>query len=117
MTTKELFAENLRNMLLMKGKRQTELAKYTGATTATVSYWCNGEAMPRAKMLDKICLFLGCSVDDLLTDHSKPTDCTPEDILVEELKANPQLMRLLFRAMRLTPDQLEKLIQKAGEIK
>lgn len=99
-TSTEIFAENLRNMLIARNKKQADLARFTGATSATVTYWCNGQAMPRAKMIDKICLFLHCSVEDLTTDHSKPVEYAPEDIIAEQINENPRLMRLMLHAMR-----------------
>lgn len=110
-TSTEIFAENLRNLLIAKNKKQADLARFTGATSATVTYWCNGQAMPRAKMIDKICLFLGCSVEDLTTDHNKPVEYAPEDIIAEQIKDNPRLMRLLFYAMKLSDSDLDKLIE------
>lgn len=71
-TTAELFGENLRNQLIVKNKSQADIARYLKVTEASVSRWVNGQSMPRAKMLDRICLFLNCSVEDLTTDHSKP---------------------------------------------
>lgn len=110
-TSTEIFAENLRNLLIAKNKKQADLARFTGATSATVTYWCNGQAMPRAKMIDKICLFLGCSVEDLTADHNKPVEYAPEDIIAEQIKDNPRLMRLLFYAMKLSDNDLDKLIE------
>ena len=114
-TTKEIFAENLRDLLLAKNKKQADLARYTGATTATVSYWCNGEAMPRAGTIDKICTFLHCTVEDLTADHNKPVQYAPEDIIAEQIRDNPQLMRLMLFAMKLSPAELDELINKVGK--
>lgn len=110
-TSTEIFAENLRNMLIARNKKQADLARFTGATSATVTYWCNGQAMPRAKMIDKICLFLHCSVEDLTTDHSKPVEYAPEDILAEQINENPRLMRLMMYAIQLTDTELDRLIE------
>lgn len=110
-TSTEIFAENLRNMLIARNKKQADLARFTGATSATVTYWCNGQAMPRAKMIDKICLFLHCSVEDLTTDHSKPVEYAPEDIIAEQINENPRLMRLMMYAIQLTDTELDKLIE------
>ena len=111
-TTKEIFGNNLRNLLKARNKKQADLAKFTGATTATVSYWCNGEAMPRAKMIDKICLFLHCSVEDLTTDHSKPVEYAPQDIIAEQINENPRLMRLMMYAMQMSDEELDRLIDE-----
>lgn len=110
-TSTEIFAENLRNMLIARNKKQADLARFTGATSATVTYWCNGQAMPRAKMIDKICLFLHCSVEDLTTDHSKPVEYAPEDIIAEQINENPRLMRLMMYAMQLSDESLDRLIE------
>ena len=116
-TSTEIFAENLRNMLIAKNKKQADLARFTGATSATVTYWCNGQAMPRAKMIDKICLFLNCSVEDLTTDHNKPVQYAPTDVLAEEIQNNARLMRLMMYALKLSDEKLDKLIKIAGDMK
>ena len=110
-TSTEIFAENLRNMLIAKNKKQADLARFTGATSATVTYWCNGQAMPRAKMIDKICLFLNCTVEDLTTDHNKPVEYAPEDIIAEQIKENPRLMKLFIYAIQMSNEDLDKLIE------
>jgi len=110
-TSTEIFSENLRNMLIAKNKKQADLARYTGATTATVTYWCSGQSMPRAKMIDKICVFLNCSVEDLTVDHSKPIEYAPEDIIAEQIRDSPRLMRLMMYAMKLSDKDLDKLIE------
>lgn len=111
-TTKEIFGSNLRNLLYVRGKKQADLAKFTGATSATVSYWCNGEAMPRAATIDKICLFLNCSVEDLTVDHTKTAEYAPEDIMAEQLQERPRLMRLMMYAMKLSDEELDDLIEE-----
>lgn len=110
-TSTEIFAENLRNMLIAKNKKQADLARFTGATPATVTYWCNGQAMPRAKMIDKICVFLNCTVEDLTTDHNKPVEYAPEDIIAEQIKENTRLMKLFIYAIQMSNEDLDKLIE------
>lgn len=110
-TTAELFGENLRNQLIVKNKSQADIARYLNVTEASVSRWVNGQSMPRAKMLDRICLFLNCSVEDLTADHSKPVEYAPEDVIAEQLKENPGLMRLMLYAMKLSDGDLDKLIE------
>ena len=110
-TTAELFGENLRNQLIVKNKSQADIARYLKVTEASVSRWVNGQSMPRAKMLDRICIFLNCSVEDLTTDHSKPVEYAPEDVIAEQLKENPRLMRLMLYAMKLSDGDLDKLIE------
>ena len=117
MKTTEIFGINLRNMLIAKNKSQAALAKYVGVSQTSVSHWVNGTKLPRPKTIDKICAFLNCDTDYLMTDHSKPVELAPEDIIAEELRNNPKLMRLMFQCMKLSSDQLDILIEKAVSMK
>ena len=110
-TTAELFGENLRNQLILKNKSQADIARHLKVTEASVSRWVNGLSMPRANMIDKLCTFLHCSVEDLTTDHSKPVEYAPEDIIAEQINENPRLMRLMMYAMKLSETELDKLIE------
>lgn len=110
-TTAELFGENLRNQLMLKNKSQADIARHLKVTEASVSRWVNGQAVPRAKMIDRLCLFLHCSVEDLTTDHSKPVEYAPEDVIAEQLRENPRLMRLMMYAMKLSDAELDRLIE------
>lgn len=109
--TSEIFAENLRNMLTARNKKQVELAKYLNTTKATVTHWVNGDNVPRLNTIDRICVFLSCSPEDLTTDHSKPVEYAPEDVIAEQLRENPRLMRLMLYAMKLSDGDLDKLIE------
>ena len=109
--TSEVFAENLRNMFIAKNKKQVDLAKYLDTTKATVTHWVNGENVPRMNTIDRICTFFGCSPEDLTTDHNKPVEYAPEDVIAEQLRENPRLMRLMLYAMKLYDSDLDKLIE------
>lgn len=111
-TTAELFGENLRNQLVVKNKTQADIARHLKITEASVSRWVNGLSVPRANMIDKLCLFLRCSVEDLTVDHNKTVEYAPEDVLAEQIKENPRLMRLMLYAMKLSDAELDKLIEE-----
>ena len=110
--SKEIFVRNLRNKLDAKRKNQSDLARYLNVTPTAVSRWVNGEAMPRANMLDRICEFLNCTAEDLMTDHTKVAVMLPQDILAEEIENNPRLMRLMFYFMKLSDEELDKEIER-----
>lgn len=109
---KTIFSENLRNKLIAKNKTQAQLAKAVGVSQTTVSFWVNGEKMPRSNMIDKICQYLVCSSDELLTDQNKPVELLPEDIIAEEIRNNPRLFRLMFYAANLSDAELDELIAR-----
>lgn len=113
----EIFSENLRNQLFAKRKTQAQLSKHLDVTGATVSRWANGISMPRPDMLDRICTFLMCSAEDLMTDHSKVIELAPEDVLAEEMNERPRLFRLMFIASKMSDENLDALIQIAEKMK
>ena len=110
-TVKEVFSENLRNRLYLKDKSQAQLARFVGVSQTSVSHWVNGEILPRPKMIDQICVFLGCTSDDLMTDHSKPVEIEPADVISETIQENPKLFKLMLKAMKLSDAELDKLIE------
>jgi transcriptional regulator with XRE-family HTH domain len=113
----EIFSENLRNQLFAKRKTQAQLSKHLDVTGATVSRWVNGISMPRPDMLDRICTFLMCSAEDLMTDHTKAIELAPEEVLAEEMNERPRLFRLMFIASKMSDENLDALIQIAEKMK
>ena len=111
-TSYEIFSRNLRNQLELKRKTQSDLARHLGVSAVAVSRWVRGESMPRPNMLDRICVFLNCSAEDLMTDHTKVVVMLPQDILAEEIENNPRLMRLMFYFMKLSDAELDKEIER-----
>ena len=110
-TTVQLFGENLRNQLYLKGKSQADISRHLKVSETSVSRWVNGLAMPRAKMIDALCKFLNCTMEDLTVDHSKPIEIEPADIISETIQENPKLFKLMLKAMKLSDAELDKLIE------
>ena len=110
---KSIFSENLRNKLMVKRKTQVELARFLNVSQTSVSKWINAEVMPRPNMVNKIAIFLACSSDDLMTDHTKEVELAPEDVIAEELGENPRLFKLMIYASRLSNAELDELIARA----
>lgn len=113
--SKEIFGRNLRNKLDAKRKNQNDLARYLNVTPTAVSRWVNGEAMPRANMLDRICFYLNCTAEDLMTDHTKTVVMLPQDIIAEEIENDPRLMRIMFYCMKMSDAEKDKLIERLAE--
>ena len=116
-TSTEIFGDNLRNKLFEKRKSQNDLARYLNVTPTAVSRWVKGNAMPRANMVDRICVYLHCTAEDLMTDHTKTVELAPEEVLAEELHERPRLFRLMFIASKMNDDNLDALIQIAEKMK
>lgn len=107
---KQVFSRNLRNWLDMKKKTQADLSRAVGVSQTSVSNWVNAEILPRPKMIEKICVFLSCSSDDLMTDHTKEVELAPEDVIAEELRDRPRLFKLMLYAAKLSDAELDELI-------
>lgn len=110
---RQIFATNLRNRLAAKRWSQADLSRAVGASQTSVSLWINAEVLPRPNMVKKICQFLGCSSDDLMTDQSKTVELAPEDVIASEIRDNPKLFRLMLYAARLSDAELDALIERA----
>ncbi len=64
----EVFSANLRKILADKQLSQNQLAKKMECSVPSVNAWCQGQSMPRPKMLDKLCQILNVSRTELLQD-------------------------------------------------
>lgn len=116
-TSTEIFGENLRDMLIAKNKTQADLKRYLKVTDTSVSRWANGLAMPRPAMIDRICVYLGCAPEDLLTDRTRIVELEPSDVIAEEIRNNARLFRLMLYASKLTDEQLDKIIGIVGDMR
>lgn len=107
----EIFSENLRNALYMKGRTQADLARTVKVSETSVSNWVNGLTVPRPKMVDAICAFLVCKREDLMVDHSKTVLLAPEDVLADEMKDRPELYGVFNMILRMTSSDVEMVTQ------
>ena len=110
---RQTFSRNLRNRLEAKRKTQADLARALDVSQVSVSNWINGETLPRPKMIERICRFVMCSADDLMTDHTKTAELAPEDVIAEELRDRPRLFKLMLYAAKLNDEELDDLIARA----
>ena len=102
MTDREIFKNNLNNLINITRVKQIDIAKYAEVSYQTVSSWVTGRGYPRAEAMEKLCKFFGIKQSILTEDHYSKT--SQEDILLS-----------LFRA--LSDEGKEKLIERASELK
>ena len=110
-STREIFAENLRDMLIAKGKKQVELAKFLGMTKATVTHWVNGDNMPTPETIDRICVFLGCKADELTKDHTHIVVPDPSQVLADEIMKRPILFQMFMLALKADDARIQECIE------
>ena len=63
---RNIFATNLAEIMKTRGFSQTELAAQTGLSTAIISKYLNGKAIPTIANLSRIAIVLDCHYDELL---------------------------------------------------
>ena len=80
--SQQIFSKNLRLLLDKKQSSRSELARFTGVSTATVSDWINGKQFFRRETLDKICDYFCISAAQLLTEHAEAKPANYDEILL-----------------------------------
>lgn len=118
---KHKFSENLRKYLEMSGKKQADLVRYMGVSSATVSDWCNDKKMPSTPKIYKIAAWLRIDVDVLLGDKEPDDSYYMDDYardLVRFLHSNPEYKTAFDATRKVKPDDLDTVvtvIDKFGE--
>lgn len=102
MTDREIFKNNLNELIRTSRVKQVDIAKYAEVSYKTVSAWVTGRGYPRADAMEKLCRFFGIR-QSALTEEKHPEE-SMEDRLLK-----------LFRAM--SPAGQDKLIERAEELK
>lgn len=65
MDIRKQFARNLREVMRDKGKRQQDLIRDLGFSSATLSQWVNGKMFPRPSKVETLAEYFGISADAL----------------------------------------------------
>ena len=111
---KRIFAENLRRYLEKAEKSQTDLQRYMGVSSSTVSDWIRGMKMPRMDKIQSICNWLGIQKSDLLEEKSfdSPEEgyyTNPETArIAQEVFDDPELHVLFDAAKDASPEDIRK---------
>lgn len=72
-TLDEIISQNLKQEIEQSGRTKTEIAQAIGVKPPTVSQYLSGRIQPSLATLSKLCTFLNCSADDILSvNQNKP---------------------------------------------
>lgn len=109
MTDREIFRNNLTDLMKRAKVKQIDIAKYAEVSYQTVSAWVCGRGYPRADAMERLCQFFGVK-QSALTEQQE--NKTPEDTLIAMYRALPVegKQKLLERA-----DELTRLYVKRGK--
>lgn len=101
-TQKEIFANNLRNYMKLRGKRQADLVTRFKVSKSTASSWYNGAKLPRIEKIPEIAEWLGTTVTSLLWATS------PADVIMYE-SGELKIEDMLQRMRPVSEDDLKRL--------
>lgn len=105
---KKIFANNLRRYMEANDKKAVDVCSYLGVAKSTVSSWLNAEKMPRMDKVEKLANWLRIQKSDLIEEKS-PAISEDDKALLEEVMANPELLKLLRKLKQIEPDRLAAL--------
>lgn len=99
---RENFPKALQYYMSLNGKRQQDLIKDLGISSATLSQWVNGKMFPRMDKVEKLAEYFRITSTELLTDPYQKKPSTPDPLIVAKLlESNPSLSELLSTLVRL----------------
>jgi len=67
----QLISDNIKHEIELSGKTKTEIAKAIGVSKPTISQYVSGRIQPTLATLSKLCVFLGCSADEILNINNE----------------------------------------------
>lgn len=102
MTDREIFQNNLTNLMNLTKVKQIDIAKYAEVSYQTVSAWVKGRGYPRADAMEKLCRFFGVKQSVLTEEHG--SEKGKENILVDSFRS-------------LSEEGQDKLLERASELK
>lgn len=117
---RKIFAKNLRKYLDRAEKNQTDLQKFIGVSSSTVSDWMHGIKMPRMDKIQSICNWLGIQKSDLLEEKDDTAGyyIDPETAAIaQRIKDSSDLSALFDVQKDMKPEDLQTVYQLALALK
>lgn len=101
MTDREIFRQNLNEIIRLQKAKQIDIARYIGVSEKTVSAWTTGRGYPRADAMEQLCKFFNVR-QSVLTEDPNSEESDEENLLA------------MYRS--LTDEGKAKLIERAKEL-
>lgn len=102
MTDREVFQNNLTELIRTSKVKQADIAKYAEVSYKTVSAWVRGRGYPRAEAMEKLCRFFNIR-QSALTEPHNPSESLEDKLL------------MAFRSMSSAGQ--DKLLERAEELR
>lgn len=108
----------IQNLLNLKEKSQSDLARYLGIKASTVSQWISGKANPTYDKLESIAHFFRMSLPDLVSDKDPAETASPHMTVIN---SSNDIMQIPFGAsvrveIGTQPDIGDIVLYKSGDL-
>lgn len=94
---KTAFPKALQYYMSLNGKKQQDLIKDLGISSATLSQWVNGKMFPRMDKVEMLAKHFHISTTDLLTDPYEKSKASTDPLMAAKLLESNSPMYDLFR--------------------
>lgn len=116
MTNKNIFANNLKRYMALKGKRRKDICNDLGISYYTLTDWVNGKKYPRMDKVELLANYFGILKSDLIEEKTEEhrqmqqKNSTLTDIVVR-VRTDNEFFSLVEGLNRLNSDQLASVKQ------
>lgn len=108
MDNKNVFANNLKKQMELKGVSRTDLSEALKISYFTITAWVNGSKYPRMDKVEMLANYFGIQKSDLIEDQQEKE--APDQI---ELTEGERLLLDLFRQI---PEDQQKVFLEMGRV-
>lgn len=102
MDNKNVFANNLKKQMELKGVSRNDICNALGISYFTVSDWVNGKKYPRMDKVEMLANYFGIQKSDLIEDQQEKD--APDQIKLTEGE------QALLELFRLIPEQNQAMV-------
>lgn len=93
MDNKNIFANNLKKQMELKGVSRNDICNALGISYFTVSDWVNGKKYPRMDKVEMLANYFGIQKSDLIEDKTEEKNSPDQLVLTEREKKLIYLLR------------------------
>ena len=98
------FGANLRAIRKANGLTQKEVGQRIGVTSQAVCKWESNKNKPDMIMSAKLCLVLGCTLDDLTGYETRPLSDRERELVVLFRQVSPDVQDVVFTILKTKAD-------------
>lgn len=107
---KDVFARNLKKLIVKSGKDRTTIAEDLGFPYSTMTDWVNGKKYPRINNIEKLAVYFNISKSELIEDFEEiKKDNDRLSTVIVKLRTNKELLNAVEKMLSLDKTKLDSL--------